>query len=472
MKRTFSLLVTILLGVVTLLADDNPVLMTVDGKDVTRSEFEYFFFKNNGSGNVDRQTLDEYAQMYLNFKLKVAAAEAAGLDTVSTFVDEFRHYRDAEAEKYLLDNEWLEQQANRVFLRSKLDNGPKGVFSISMITILPEDNTISSVNAAKVRIDSIRQAIVDGADFHEMAYMHSQDLAAQRGGQLGWQSQMELPEGISEAVYSLNRGDLSQPYLSEYGWELFLIEDQKTFENFEDHRASIMEWMLKGDYYELSKKEKAKKVAEEYGWDLTPEQSVARLDSLLEEIYPEFGNVSREYHDGLLMFDISSSEIWNGAAQDTASLNKWFNKNRRDYIFPADRPRFKGVICFCRDESAFLKAKNALASVPESAYVSRISELNSDSVIVKVLPGPFVKGVSSFCDNIVFGEGECISIQGFPYTGYVGRIITEPDDWTDVSGAVIGDFQNSLEKKWVKSLRRQFKFKINRKVLSTVGNHD
>ena len=68
--------------------NDDPVLMKVNGKDVKLSEFEYLYNKNN-SQQVQKQSIDEYVDMFVTYKLKVADAEAAGIDTTASFINEY-----------------------------------------------------------------------------------------------------------------------------------------------------------------------------------------------------------------------------------------------------------------------------------------------------------------------------------------------------------------------------------------------
>ena len=67
----------------------DPVIMTVNGVPVPRSEFEYSFNKNNGEGVIDKKSVDEYVELFINYKLKVAAALDARLDTMTSFKEEF-----------------------------------------------------------------------------------------------------------------------------------------------------------------------------------------------------------------------------------------------------------------------------------------------------------------------------------------------------------------------------------------------
>lgn len=81
-----------LLCCTTLFAHDE-VLMTIDGNDITKEEFEYIYNKNNTNNVIDKKSLEEYLELFKNFKLKVIEAEHLGLDTLPAFLNELRGYR-------------------------------------------------------------------------------------------------------------------------------------------------------------------------------------------------------------------------------------------------------------------------------------------------------------------------------------------------------------------------------------------
>ena len=120
MRRFFVSIVAALFCLQSFAADD-PVVMTVNGKDITMSEFMYFFQKNNTAETVTKKSVSEYANLYLNFKLKVEAAIDEGLDKTESFKDEFREYRGLMAEEYMLDTLFLEEVARGSYEQSLED---------------------------------------------------------------------------------------------------------------------------------------------------------------------------------------------------------------------------------------------------------------------------------------------------------------------------------------------------------------
>ena len=89
MIRSGLTIIFLCLGL-TVFAQQDPMLMRINGKDILRSEFEYIYNKNNALSGIEQKTLNEYVDLFVNFKLKVAAAEAMGLDTTRAFRSEER----------------------------------------------------------------------------------------------------------------------------------------------------------------------------------------------------------------------------------------------------------------------------------------------------------------------------------------------------------------------------------------------
>ena len=105
MKKHFLL---IALAALSMGAFADQTLMTINGKPVSAEEFLYIYEKNNQAGALDPKTMDEYLDMFINFKLKVAEAEAQGIDTTEAFKKELKGYRAQATPKYLQDTQAMD----------------------------------------------------------------------------------------------------------------------------------------------------------------------------------------------------------------------------------------------------------------------------------------------------------------------------------------------------------------------------
>ena len=175
----------VLVGSVHLSAQD-PVVMRINGKDVLRSEFEYSFNKNNNGDIRSLKAIMDYVPMFVDYKLKVAAAEDAGYDTLTTFRNEFSMYRNQQIRPLIADQGFAEQKAIEYYNNLYAETEPDGMVKVAHILLRVGVNEPESKRIAiKNRADSIYQALLRGADFAQMARRYSQDAAsAANGGEL------------------------------------------------------------------------------------------------------------------------------------------------------------------------------------------------------------------------------------------------------------------------------------------------
>ena len=138
MKRVTIFLAILLMTAVTAFAQTNdPVIMTVNGQPVLRSEFVYSYNKNNSEGVIDKKTVEEYVDLFVNYKLKVMAALDAHLDTMRSFKQEFATYRDQQVKPSFFSEKDMEAEALKIYNNTKEDIGPKGLVNLSHIRALP-----------------------------------------------------------------------------------------------------------------------------------------------------------------------------------------------------------------------------------------------------------------------------------------------------------------------------------------------
>jgi len=470
--RRLSLLILSALFPVLVLAqvqNENPVVMTVGDYQVHASEFEYFLERNYAEETApDYKMLKKYADLYLDFKMKVQSAVSRGMDRTDTFIEEYNGLKEDVALSFLVDSTYLEETAYETFLESAREVGPEGIIMLSVIAVIPETMTEKDVVASAHLIDSIYSLLERGGNFRELAMKYSNNEFSRNGGEVGWVSRSQLPEDVADEAMKLKVGEYSKPFISDEGFLILKVWANQKFDNYQEHRSSIYEWMEnQGEIMATARRKKAEKLIAAAGLDLTVDQFLMNSDSLLEVSSDEYQNAIREYHDGLLFFDISSEELWDKANNDEEGLNAFFEKNRKKYSF--DEPLFKGMLFFCKDETVFRQIEKALSDHPMSEWVDIITGFNSEGPQVRVMKGPFQKGANQYIDCLVFKEGSFEPMDKYPYTDVIGHTITKPEEPSDVAVQVMDDYQLELEKAWMKKLRKEFKCKVNNKELKKLS---
>lgn len=273
--------------------------------------------------------------------------------------------------------------------------------------------------------------------------------------------------------YTVNRPALDSvaAYISQYAicdsvYRANIDELNGTVAAFADQNISAKElafYYIDLPHYSLLSAEKA-----------LDKLSVDRLlkyeDTQLESKYPEFANLMREYHDGILLFDISNKEVWEKAILDEEGLAVYFEQHRSEYKW--DKPRFKGFIVQCRDKKMVKELKKQIASMPADSvdrFVRRT--YNRDSLNVVVERGLWKEGDNAKVDRYVFGKrkAEVVVNEQVPVIFTVGRKLKSmPEEYIDVRGAVTADYQNYLEQLWVARLRGKYTVEVVQSVVDAM----
>lgn len=182
MKLQSILLGLALVGTTASAQTADPVVMTVGGQPVTRSEFEYSYNKNNSEGVIDKKSVDEYVDLFVNYKLKVRAAEDARLDTLSSFKNEFETYRDQQIRPTFVTSDDVEAKARQIYEQTRHEvDSLGGMVKVSHILIgLGQRASEAQQDSAKALAEKVYKKLQKGADFAEMARKHSADPARPR----------------------------------------------------------------------------------------------------------------------------------------------------------------------------------------------------------------------------------------------------------------------------------------------------
>ncbi|HZH86768.1 MAG TPA: peptidylprolyl isomerase [Brumimicrobium sp.] len=203
----------------------NPVVMTVNGEGVTKSEFLQVYLKNNESPKYDKESLDEYMELYKKFKLKVAEAEALGYDTIPSLVRELNGYKEQLAQPYLIDSEKTNELIDEAYERMKYEVKASHILINVSADASPADTLIAYNKAL-----ALRKRIEKGEDFGAVAASNdgSNDPSAKENkGDLGYFTAFQMVYPFETAAYNTKIGEISMPIRTSFGYHLVKVFDKR-----------------------------------------------------------------------------------------------------------------------------------------------------------------------------------------------------------------------------------------------------
>lgn len=186
----------------------------------------------------------------------------------------------------------------------------------------------------------------------------------------------------------------------------------------------------------------------------------------LMKVQPAYRNLMNEYHDGSLLYEISSQNVWGKAAQDEAGQRAYFEAHRGDYKFNA--PKAKGFLVQTVNDSVAALIRQAAVEIPAEDMVKTLRKMYGKQISVdRVLAD---KGQNKMIDYLLFdGPVAQAPRANFPVFFMLNpRVIDAPEEYADVRGMVAGDYQDQLQKEWEAALRSKYAVKVNDKVLKKI----
>ena len=587
MKKVL-LSIVLLAGSLMSFAQEDKVLLTINGEPVMLSEFLYIYEKNNQESSLEKKSMEEYLDLFINFKLKVTEAIAQGVDTTEAFAKELDGYRAQATPKYMQDNDAIDslvtlsynrkaniRRAAHIAIQCPMDadsatlaaaeakiqlarervttgvekkvkkgrkwvtvrepeafadvaremtedqagkeNGgelgwievfrfvypfedavyttpvgevtnvfrsPYGlhialveeerpyeeVHAAHIMKMMPRGGEGTTAMDAKKQVDSLYQVVLAGADFAEVATANSDDKgSATRGGDLGWFGRGMMVQPFENITFDMTPGEISEPFPTRFGWHFVKLYDKRGIQPLDSMRQQLLAQVKRDARFQEAEKSFIKKTRAEYNLpaEMTNDEVRAYADAHLEEKYADLRNLVREYHDGILLFDVSLREVWDKANKDTEGLATFFKANKKNYTW--DEPRFKGYMIYAKDEVSAKAAKQIVKTANPDSVMSYIDQrINVDSVTyVRIEKGLWTKGKNGAVDKYGFKnkEADYTPAEEFPIVVPVGKVIKAPQEYTDVRGQVTTDYQDHLEKLWVATLREKYPVVVNEDVL-------
>ena len=253
----------------------DPTLLTIDGKAITKSEFESVYKKNNGKDmSAEKKSVNDYLDLFVNFKLKVKEAEGMGLDTLPSFKQELNGYRKQLAAPYLTDKDATDKLINEAYQRMQTEVKASHILAKCAEDALPKDtleawhriNIILAVAQGKTvpastvseyeamvkkngygktkptkadtidvnqKISSIKDVVSNKVDkkkdlFAQASSFGSDDVSLKDvGGSLGYFTALEMVYPFENAAYNTNVGEISRIVRTRFGYHVLKIYDKR-----------------------------------------------------------------------------------------------------------------------------------------------------------------------------------------------------------------------------------------------------
>lgn len=230
MKKA-GLFVLILFLFAGMLTAQKPLLI-VNGEEISSDEFMAVFMKNNINKTSSRAEIDEYLDLFINFRLKVAEAKEMKLDTFKTFMTELDGYRKTLAQPYLTKTEILDKLIAETYDRMLWDLRASHI----LIKVSENASPADTLKAYRQAI-AVRNRALKGESFEKLAVEVSEDESARdrqgsqqnkgNKGDLGFFSALDLVYDFENAAYSMKVGEISMPVRSEFGYHIIKLTDRK-----------------------------------------------------------------------------------------------------------------------------------------------------------------------------------------------------------------------------------------------------
>lgn len=419
----------------------------------------------------------------------------------------------------------------------------RGEIRTSHIMIRVEEKADDAAKeAAKTKIMELYQKVKAGEDFGTLAQKFSEDKgSAVKNGELPWFGAGKMVEPFENAAFDLQKdGDVSEPFLTQYGWHIVKRLELKPIPPLKEVENSIKTKIQRDSRSQKSAASFIARLKKEYkfkdlsaktlpaviqavdttiffsNWDTTKitnpkavmgqytggkiyvsdfarylyrNQRKTKVESVdgfvraqfkkfvetklttieeaaLEQKYPDFKLLVKEYRDGILLFELTDKMVWSKAVKDSAGLETYFKAHQSDFMW---EERTDAIVFWCADMQTATLVSNMLA---EGASVEKVQDkLNAESSLnVRVESGRYEKSKAEWLWNVsktqIAGPTE---VEGKIGVAQITQVLQpEPKALQDCRGAAIAKYQDHLEKEWITALKAKYKVVVNEDVLFSI----
>jgi peptidyl-prolyl cis-trans isomerase SurA len=196
------------------------------------------------------------------------------------------------------------------------------------------------------------------------------------------------------------------------------------------------------------------------------EKVLAFEDAHLEEKYPEFRMLMKEYRDGILLFELTDQKVWSRAVKDSTGLERFYQANQMTWMYPV---RYEGDLYDCANADvakqvrALHKKGKRGQEIADVVNKGSALNLNVESGVYNEDDKPYLKG------NAMVGLTPNYDVNGrVVIADLKGVLPPSPKPLNEARGLVTAAYQDQLEKEWIAELRAKYPVVVNKDVLNTI----
>lgn len=191
------------------------------------------------------------------------------------------------------------------------------------------------------------------------------------------------------------------------------------------------------------------------------------MDQNLESMYPEFNDLVQEYHDGILLFNLTDEKVWTKAVKDTTGLQEYFENNRETYMWGE---RVDASVYELRNKLVIDKVKETILNFDNDGDIAKA--FDEDSIkSVRIKPDMYELGDNKYIDMVEWKTGlsEPVNSDVEDLTVFVlvrEVIAPQQKELKDARGLVTADYQSYLEEMWINELKAKYPVAVNEQILN------
>jgi peptidyl-prolyl cis-trans isomerase SurA len=193
-------------------------------------------------------------------------------------------------------------------------------------------------------------------------------------------------------------------------------------------------------------------------------------NSVLEKKYPEFRYLMNEFHDGMLLFEISGKNVWNRVSNDSSGMRNYYNEHKNNWLSGRGIEAEIYTLKVPDEEKLLSSALKKYSQRPDLDHLllNKFNKKNDTLLFIK--KGTWYKGDNPDLDKIEWISGsQTVTIDGFPSIILIKRVIEPtPLKFERVRGEVMTGYQEFLESEWIRQLNKKYSVKIDNSVLEEV----